>query len=253
MMVLGHPFDPLLAIALGLVFGSFASAVSYRLPRGMGIVGHRSVCPHCTATLGVIDLVPLLSWFASGGRCRHCGLAYGRRYPVIELTSATGFLAAWLVVGFGPAFPILAALSVILLVLSLIDIDHGYLPNPLQLAAGVLAPGWWMNQADPTAALLAGVVAGLVLVGIGLTVRWMFRRWRGREGLGLGDVKLLGVAGLWLGLAPLPVFLILGGLFGVVIALVWRTVGRGDESPLGPALALSLYLCLVLPGAGTAF
>ncbi|MCA8967977.1 MAG: prepilin peptidase, partial [Planctomycetes bacterium] len=84
--------------------------------------------------------------------------------------------------------------------------------------------------------------------GAGLAVRWGFRLLRGREGFGLGDVKLLAVAGLWLGLVPAPMFLILGGASGALLALAWRAGGRGAEFPLGPALALALYVLLVVPG-----
>jgi leader peptidase (prepilin peptidase) / N-methyltransferase len=250
MIVLGQPFDAALVFVVGLVFGSLASVLSHRLPLGHGVLARRSACRQCGAALGVVDLVPLLSWLALRGRCRHCGETIGARYPIIELTTAFVFLAAWLASGLGPAFPMLAALGVILIVLCVVDIDYGYLPNPLQLAAAVLAPGWWMSQIDPSAAALSGTIAGLLLMGLGLVLRWVFARLRGREVLGMGDVKLLGVAGLWLGMAPAPAFLILAGFLGVVVAFIWRVTGRGPEFPFGPALALALYLCLVLPGLG---
>ena len=252
MILFGHPLDAVLVFIVGLAFGSLASVMSHRLPLGHGLLGGRSACRQCGATLGASDLVPVLSWMALRGRCRHCNEAIGGRYPVIELTTAVMFLAAWFATGFGPAFPMLAALGVVLVVLSVVDIDYGYLPNPLQFATGVLAPGWWMTQIDPATAALSGVIAGLLLAGLGCAIRWVFQRLRGREGLGLGDVKLLGIAGLWLGLAPVPAFLILAGFLGAVMAFIWRVTGRGPEFPFGPALGLSLFLCLVLTALGVA-
>jgi leader peptidase (prepilin peptidase)/N-methyltransferase len=197
--------------------------------------------------LGVGDLVPLMSWLALKGRCRYCDHVIGVRYPVMELATGLAFLIAWLTAGFGPAFPMLAALSVILVVLATVDIEHGYLPDPLQVAAAVLAPGWWMTQADLPAAAISGIGAGILLAALGLLLRWAVQRIRRREGLGLGDVKLMAVAGLWLGLAPIPLFLVLTGFVGVILAFFWRATGRGPEFPLGPAIATALFLCLVLP------
>jgi len=248
MIVLGGPYDAVLAFILGVAFGSFASVLGHRLPLGHGIFGRRSACPQCGATLAARDLVPLLSWLALRARCRHCDRPIGVRYPLVELATGLAFVAAWLATGFGPDFPILAALIVVLVVMTVIDIDFGILPDPLQLAAVVLAPGWWLTQDDFAAAALSGTVAGMLLAALGYTLRWTALRLMHREALGLGDVKLLGVAGLWLGLAPIPTFLVAAGFLGVVMAFIWRTTGRGAAFPFGPALTLALFACLVLPG-----
>ncbi len=241
----------MLAGVLGLVFGSFATMLAHRMAHGGDVLGRRSACPSCKATLTVRDLVPLLSWALQRGRCRHCAAPIGRRYPAIELACAVAFLGAWWVSGgLDLSFVLLAALSVVLVAMSAVDLEQGWLPDPLQAAAAVLGIAWRLTAADPAAAALDMALGVLVLGGAGLAVRWSFRLLRGREGFGLGDVKLLAVAGLWLGLAPAPMFLILGGGGGALLALVWRAGGRGAEFPLGPALALALYLLLVFPELG---
>lgn len=89
----------------------------------------------------------------------------------------------------------------------------------------------------------------IALGGTGLLVRWGFHLLRGREGFGMGDVKLLTVAGFWLGLGPAPLYLIAAGLGGAVFALIWRQLGRGREFPLGPALALALFFAFIFSDA----
>lgn len=247
MTVLGALSEGVLITLLGLVFGSFATMLTHRLPRGESFREQRSRCSSCGAPLSVRDLVPVLSWLSSRGHCRHCGAAIGLRYIAIEITTAIAFLAAWLDYGLVPAFPMLAALGLILIMMAVIDLEHGYLPDPLQIAAVVLAPGWWVALGDPIGAGAMGLAAALVLGGAGMALRWVYRRFRAREGLGLGDVKLMAVAGLWIGLPLIPAFLVLGGLAGIVLALLWRGAGRGRVFPFGPALALSCYLCLLFP------
>lgn len=242
-----------LAVVLGLVFGSFATMLAHRMADGGDVLGRRSACPSCGARLGVADLVPLFSWAWMRGRCRHCGIAIGWSYPAIEALTALAFLAAWWRSGdLGPEFALLAALGLTLIAMSVVDLRQGWLPDPLQVAAAVLGVLWRVVEDGQGVAVALDAALGIVVLGgAGLTVRWGFRLLRGREGFGLGDVKLLAVAGLWLGLAPAPMFLILGGASGALLAIVWRATGRGAEFPLGPALALALYLLLIWPGIAT--
>lgn len=229
----------------GLVFGSLATALSHRLPLGLPIGNDRSRCPKCAVSLGVADLVPLLSWGAARGRCRHCGQPISWRYPVIELLVALLFLAAWRhCVGDLPGAVILALTAFGLTVITVADLEAGIIPDAMLLFLAPLAViwrwwdggGWWDG--------LAGAVAGVV-VTYGL--RWGFKRWRGRDGLGLGDVKFLGVAGYYLGLQDLGAYLLLSGLTGLLLGVVWRLSGRGPVFPFGPALCVSLLVGLFHP------
>jgi len=238
----------LLALILGLVFGSFATMLAHRLASGGDVAGRRSSCPSCGVTLGARDLVPLFSWLFLRGRCRHCAAPIGWRYPAIEAVCALAFVAAWWSGGgFGLGFALLAALAVVLIAMSAVDFEQGWLPDPLQAAAAVLGVVWRLSGEAASVALLDMALGAAVLGGAGLAVRWGFRPPRGREGFGMGDVKLLAVAGLWLGLAPAPMFLVLGGGAGALLALGWRAAGRGAEFPLGPPLALALYVLLIVP------
>lgn len=233
-----------LALLLGLCIGSFVAAAAIRIPCGTTLWG-RSACPHCGATLGAADLVPVLSWLALRGRCRHCHAPVPGRYTLVEL--ATGSL--WLGCALCLPDPVwgltLALLGTILLLAGLIDLDHLYLPDPLMLAAAllVLLP-WAAGLASPVQGLTGAGLFG----GVALLVRSL-ASWRaGREAMGLGDVKLMVVAGLWLGPWLLAPFLFLAGTMGIALALLRRGSGsdRGPEVPFGPALALALLILLFL-------
>ena len=251
-MIFGGAADALLVALLGCIFGSFATMLIHRLPSNdRSVMGRRSACPACGTVLGIRDLVPVLSWCFSRGRCRHCQAGIGWRYPLTEALVALVFLGAWWAAdGFGPAFFLLASLGLVLVIMSAIDLEYGYLPDPLQVVAFLLGLAWrFAFPGDPAQEGLDALLGILALGGTGLAVRWGFRLLRGREGFGLGDVKLLAVAGLWLGLGPAPLYLIVAGLGGAAFALIWRKLGGGREFPLGPALALALFLALIFPGA----
>ncbi|MDH5558944.1 MAG: A24 family peptidase [Alphaproteobacteria bacterium] len=224
--------------------GSFLGVLILRLPAGLPVAWARSACPHCGRELAPIDLAPLASWLSSGGKCRYCASPLGRFYPGIEI-AALG-VAIWAALTL-PA-PLLiwtgCLLGWSLLAAAVIDARHCLLPDVLVLPlipAGILLQVWtmpeqWIDH-------LAGASIGFALfAAVGL----FYRRVRRREGLGLGDAKLLAAAGAWVGWAGLPSVVLLGALFGIVTALIMRMagreVGRVTELPFGPGLALAFWL-----------
>lgn len=237
--------DLVIAGLLGLIGGSFASAVSYRLPRGLPIGAARSACGSCGKPLGALDLVPLLSWAANRGRCRRCKAQVSWRYPLIELTTAAAFvLVAWAEEAWLPA-ALLMVIATILVTAAVIDLEFGILPDKLHIAAAPFALAYrWLLDGTPWPALIgaaAGYMAGLALL-------YGFKLVTGREGLGRGDVKFLAVAGLLLQPEQWAAFPLLAGIAGVATGLMWRASGRGKEFPFGPALIGALFVCLLLPG-----
>lgn len=234
--------EPLLVIALGLVFGSFITCVSYRLPRGEDIVRKPSYCPGCLAVLAVRDLVPLLSWLASFGTCNHCRMRIPLRYPLVELATALLFFLVYRQFGLSPQSAILCLMVVALMVMIVVDLEHFIIPDSVHLALIPLGIVYHYLMRSPVAdvAMATGLMAGL-----GLFLHYGYSALRGRVMLGFGDVKFFTVAGLWLGLWPLVPFLFLSGAFGVLLGLAWRAMGRGEVFPFGPPQALALFLCMV--------
>jgi len=234
------------AALLGLIFGSLASALSYRLPRDLPIVADRSRCSACGAALGVRDLVPLLSWAVNRGRCRQCGADVSWRYPAMEVFTALVFVGAWIAGGGDPLRAALLALTGFgLVVITVADLEERMIPDVMLLFLLPVAAGWRAITDQDWLDAGLGSVFG---VGVSLGLRWAFRRFRGKDALGLGDVKFLGVAGIYLGLQELGRFLVIAGLAGIVLGLAWRVAGRGPVFPFGPALCVALACMLLAVG-----
>lgn len=231
------------AVVAAPFFGSFLGVLVLRLPVGMPVVMARSACPHCARALGVPDLVPLLSWLAFGGRCRHCATPLGLFYPAIEL-AALG-IAVWAAVVLpGPLVVAGCVLGWALLGAAAIDSRHLVLPDILVLPlipAGIALH--WAVAPERWAGHVIGAVAGFVAFAV---LAEIYRAVRGREGLGFGDAKLLAAAGAWVSWTGLPSVVFLAALLGLAGALVYRAAGRKFEAatvvPFGPALAAATWL-----------
>ena len=241
-----------LAGVMGLFCGSFASLVAYRLARDQPVIG--AGCASCQAPLGIRDLFPLLSWLGSHGRCGQCGEPVGYRYPLVECIVAVLFMAVYLAPVATLPGMLLGALAVGLAMLSAVDLEIGIIPDvilaglaPLGVVYGYA--GGLQGFDDVYISLIGGAFAG----GVAFAVHYGFKRLRGRDGLGLGDVKFFAVAGLWLGPFGLPAFMIVSGVLGIAFALLWRRLGGGREFPFGPSLASGLFLCLLFPSLTTLF
>ena len=232
----------LLAVVFAPFIGSFIGVVTARWERPRTIVTGRSACLQCGHPLAPRDLVPLASWLAARGRCRYCDGPIALRYPAIEL-AALG-VAAWaaLVV---PDWAMWhsVAFGWVLLALAVVDLEHYVLPDflTLPLLLGGLAQGWTM-QPDEISARLLGSAAGFLFV---VALRFAYQRLRGREGIGLGDAKLLGALGAWVGWAGLPTVLLVASLLGLGVALVRGQLRKGslaDRVPFGAYLCVGAWI-----------
>jgi leader peptidase (prepilin peptidase)/N-methyltransferase len=231
----------MIAAVMGAVLGSFLNVVAYRLPRGESLSRPRSRCPRCETPIRPYDNVPVLSWLALRGRCRSCRGAIPWRYPLVE--AMTGLLCALVVLDKGLDEDALLGLALVLLLIpvTLIDLDHRIIPNRLMLIGAVAAPALVLYaQPDAIAEhLIAAAAAG----GFFLLAVLAYPR-----GMGMGDVKLAAVLGLFLGRDVGPalfVALVSGTLIGaVVIARKGAREGRKTAVPFGPFLALGGVVAL---------
>jgi leader peptidase (prepilin peptidase)/N-methyltransferase len=161
---------------LGLIFGSFATALAYRLPRGESVSTGRSKCPNCGNQIGVAENIPVFSWVLLRGRCKHCRNKISARYPLTELTTALLFVAAAVKFGLSPEAAIYAGAFWALVVLTVIDLEFKLLPNkivyPLVLAlfvAFALVTGVRGASFEPTRAFVIGTIA---LLGVVVVMTW---------------------------------------------------------------------------------
>lgn len=227
---------------LGAIFGSFIAALVIRWPQGRSVIGGRSACDACGATLGPVDLVPLLSAALSRGKCRHCRAPIDPLHWRIELAAAgAGALAGALVPG--PAGIAAAVFGWLLLALAALDITELWLPDVLTgtLALAGLATAA-LGIGPPLIDHLIGGAAGfaaLWAIGAG------YKALRGREGLGGGDPKLMGAIGFWVGWQLLPIILLLASMAGLGVVLFGMARGKAarmdDALPFGALLAIAAY------------
>jgi leader peptidase (prepilin peptidase)/N-methyltransferase len=233
---------------LGLIFGSFGTVAAWRIPRRESIVAGRSRCPKCGSTITAFENIPVLSWVFLRGRCRHCGNPISVRYPLIEL--ATGILFALSAAKFGWSIEtfVFAAFFWVLVVLTVIDLDHKLLPNRVVYPAFVV--GWAGLVA---AAIADGTTDRLLDAAIGSAIfggTFFLIALIAPRGMGFGDVKLAFVLGTFLGytrlgLVPLGMFLafLSGAVTGIVVMLA-SGGGRKMQIPFGPFLALGAAVAI---------
>jgi leader peptidase (prepilin peptidase) / N-methyltransferase len=232
---------PALLGVLGAIVGSFLATIAVRWPAGRSVLTGRSACDSCGRTLAALELVPLVSGAVARGKCRSCGAAIDQRHLLVEAgCAAIGVAAGLAAPGWQGAAG--AVFGWLLLVLAILDASDFWLPDELvaALALGGAASAWWCPP--DLAERVIGGVAGFALLWL---VAAGYRRWRGRDGMGGGDPKLLGAIGLWLGWRLLPAVLLVAGLVGLGWVAFQHLRGRGlardDALPLGTLLAIAAY------------
>jgi leader peptidase (prepilin peptidase) / N-methyltransferase len=223
---------------IGLVMGSFLGALAARWPDlDRHFFTGRSVCAGCGATLGAGELVPLWSWLRLHGRCRHCGAAIGWLPLAAEVAGGAVASLAFATLPLAGA-ALLTGIGWWLVLLALIDAEHGRLPDLLTLP--LAAAGLAASLLQPVPGLVGPVASGLgAAVGLALflAIDRLYRAWRGRAGLGRGDAKLLAGLGAWLGLAALPLLILLASLLALAAALASGRHRGTDALAFGPWLA----------------
>jgi len=219
----------------GLLVGSFVTVVAYRVPRGESIVAPRSRCPGCGTQIAAYDNVPVFSWLLLRGRARCCGTAISARYPLAELTLGLLYTATVLALWDDPGEIALGLVFVtMLLAVTLTDLEQRIIPNKILLVAtvlGVAIAAVAVPGTLPERALAAAAAGGLLFLAALIYPR----------GMGLGDVKLAAVMGLFLGRNVGPAMLIAvlaGALVGLAMIVREGAAARKRAIPFGPFLAL---------------
>jgi len=252
----------------GLAIGSFLNVVIYRLPKmmqaewqahcaeldgqepapapGFNLLVPGSHCPACKTPLRIRDNLPLLSYFASGGKCAHCSVPISTRYPVVE--ALTALLSVWVAWQFGFGLAGLAALAFtfVLIALTFIDADTTLLPDSLTLP--LLWAGLLLNVRGTFVPLEQAVIGAATGYLILWSIYWLFKLATGKEGMGYGDFKLLAALGAWFGWKMLLPIVLLSSVVGAVVGillLILARRGRDIPIPFGPYLAAAGFIALM--------
>lgn len=258
---------PLILVAslAGLLIGSFLNVCVYRWPRDLSVVRPRSFCPGCDKTIAWYDNIPVLSYALLRGRCRYCRESIPWRYPLVELATAIAFGLCFAAFGLTVQGAKYAVLSTILIALTASDLESRILPDELTLGgtlAGLAfalfipidayiltflipssyAPRWhWLAES----AFAALVGSGAIWV-----VAFLYEKFRHREGMGLGDVKMIAMIGAFLGLRWSLLTLMLASLAGSIGGLIYLKVTRKEaatyELPFGSFLGLSALAIMMV-------
>ena len=257
-MLESHVLQAVLAFLAGLLIGSFLNVCVYRLPRDLSVVRPRSFCPACEKQIAWYDNIPVASYLMLGGRCRHCQARIPLRYLLVEL--GTGAAFALCVVALGPTLAALkwSVLSAILITLLATDLEERILPDEFTLGGAVvgialaavvpidsgivtyiLSNAFGLRMASVAEALVSAWVAGGAIWLVG----WLYQKFRHREGMGFGDVKMIAMIGSFLGFQETLLTLILASVLGSVSGVAYVLITKKDmatyELPFGSFIGLA--------------
>lgn len=252
----------LIVVALfGLCMGSLATVLCYRIPREipLGLTSHRrSSCPHCGKTIPAYRNIPLLSYVLQKGKCAECHKAIDWRYPAIEMLTTVLFVVSYYVMVRSGQLPFetfahwaevakVLYFTLSLVVVIFIDIEFRIIPDRFSLGNwGIALLASFLWSSPPIWMSLAGCLFGF---GSFFVMAWTYEKWKGIEGLGLGDVKMMGWIGAWLGLYSVPFVILSASLTGLAVGiLAMRRSKDGLQTaiPFGPFLAVGAYVAWIL-------
>jgi len=237
----------------GLIVGSFANVLIYRLPLNQDFIFTRSYCPNCNTKINWFRNIPLLSFIFQKGRCHNCKTKISWQYPVVELSSGLLFLLAFyrlqsISFTLWPLVDIIFSVTLILVLIShfVIDLKHQILPDGLTIVLLVIFAPLGIFKLGLFQSLLGGAI------GFGMTyaITWLFWKLRGVQGLGGGDIKLYGVNGLLLGPILIIHNIMFSCIFGTVLALALilsKKLKRENPFAFGPMIIITLFLQIYFP------
>jgi leader peptidase (prepilin peptidase)/N-methyltransferase len=259
--------EAILAFVAGLLVGSFLNVCIYRMPRDLSVVTPRSFCPACRHTVAWYDNIPVLSYALLRGHCRHCGQPISIRYPAVELITALIFFGVVQWQGLSLESAKLCVFAVLLVGLVFADLEERILPDEFTLGGaalgvvlaalvpfdvgifGLLMPMRW-NRA--VVSVVEAVLSGAMAAGLLWVTGWLYRVIRKREGIGLGDIKMVAMIGAFLGLQGALITIVLASMLGSVVGLIYIYATRKEAStyelPFGSFLGVAALGFALLRG-----
>ena len=242
--------DLLLVSVLGALWGSFANVCIYRLPLRGGVVKGRSFCPKCKKKIFWYENIPILSYLILGGKCSKCKKIISFQYLLVESISIFSFLIIYYFFGVSLTTILLIILFLSFIVIFFIDLKHYIIPDILTFPMMVLG---FLKSFDPNLNsifpnYINSLIGGLLGYGIIWSIIYFYKQVRKKEGMGLGDAKLLSVIGFWFGWIAIPFVIFISSvvaLISVIPSLIKKSKNMSSEIPFGPFLILGCTLYIV--------
>ena len=239
--------DLAFVIILGGLWGSFANVCIYRLPKEKSVVSGRSYCPKCNKKIVWYDNIPIISFFMLGAKCRRCKKSIPFQYVIVETVNIISFAMIYYIFGISLTTVLLMSLSLSFLIIFFIDLKHFIIPNEITFTMMIIG---FLKSFDPNLHFLFpnyldSLIGGLFGYGVIWSIIFFYKQIRKKEGMGLGDAKLLSAIGFWFGWISIPFVL----FFSSVCALIWVTPDLikkkkklATQIPFGPYLILASIL-----------
>ena len=242
--------DLIFVVILGALWGSFANVCIYRLPKGKGVVSGRSHCPKCKKEIVWQDNIPIISYLILKGKCRKCKRKISSQYPMVEMINILLFLIIYFLFGISLTTILLMILSLSFLITFFIDLKHFIIPNSLTFSMMILG---FIKSFDPNLNsifpnYINSLIGGLFGYGVIFSIIFFYKQIRKKEGMGLGDAKLLAVIGFWFGWIAIPFVLFLSSIFALVFVipdLIKKNKKMTSQIPFGPYIILATIFYLV--------
>jgi len=242
----------IIVFILGSIWGSFANVCIHRLPISESIVVKRSYCPDCKSKINWFNNIPLISFLLLGGKCQSCKSGIDKRYFIVELTSVISFLSIYHFFGLSITSILLAMLSIFFIIIFFIDLKHYIIPNALTFPLMIIG---FVKSFDPNLNInlfpnyLNSLIGGI----LGYLVIWLiilfYKKIKNKEGMGLGDAKLLSAIGFWFGWVSIPFIIFLSSVIALIIvtpSLINKSKEMSSQIPFGPYLVIGCVLYLLL-------
>jgi len=242
--------DFLFVIILGGLWGSFANVCIYRLPLDKGVISGRSYCPKCKNQITWIDNIPILSYLLLSGKCRKCKKDISSEYLLVEFISILFFTIIYFLYGITLTTILLMILSLSFIIIFFIDLKHFIIPN--EITFSMMALGF-IKSFDPNLNSIFpnyvnSLIGGLFGYGIIWSIIYFYKQVRKKEGMGLGDAKLLSVIGFWFGWIAIPFVIFISSvvaLFSVIPSLIKKSKNMSSQIPFGPFIILGCILYII--------
>ncbi|MFL2894417.1 MAG: prepilin peptidase [Candidatus Pelagibacter sp.] len=238
----------LAAFVLGGIWGSFCNVCIYRLPDNDSVITGRSFCRSCKNKIKWYDNIPLLSFIFLRGKCRSCNNKISSQYFLVELISAISFLFIYFIYGLSVTTLLLIILSIFFIIIFFIDLKHYIIPNELTFPLMLIG---FVKSFDPNLnqTIFPNYVNSLLGGFFGYAVIWLiiffYKKVRNKEGMGLGDAKLMAVVGFWFGWASIPFTIFISSAVALVLvipSLIKKTRNMSAQIPFGPYIIIGCMI-----------